>query len=67
MRVAALPVLGVGGKLLLDQTVKLGSSPTRFHEQPVDVRKRLDASLDCVFETFRRVGVGKMHGRLHGR
>jgi PAS domain-containing protein len=55
-----------GGKLLLDQTVKLGSSPARFHEQPVDVRQRLDAALYCVLD-FGRVGVGKMHGRLHGR
>src|ERR1700758_2923063 len=55
---ASLPVSAVGGELLLDQTVKLGSSPARFHEQPMDVRERLDASLYCVLETFGRVGLG---------
>ena len=64
---ARLSVLGVGRKLLLDQTVKLGSLPARFDEQPVDVRERLDASLDCLLETLRRVGLREMHRRLHGR
>ena len=63
---ASLSVWAVGRKLLLDQTVKLGSGPARFHEQPVDVRERLDASLYCVLEAFGRVGMGKMHCRLHG-
>src|SRR4029077_20277936 len=63
---ASLSVSAVSGKLLLDNTVKLGSSPPRFHEQPVDVRERLDASLYCVLEAFGRVGMGKMHCRLHG-
>src|ERR1700756_308117 len=61
---ASLSVSAVRRKLLLDQTVKLGPSPPRFHEQSVDVRERLDASLYCVLETFGSVGMGKMHGRL---
>ena len=32
----------------------------------MDVREGVDASLYCVLETFGRVGVGKMHSRLHG-
>jgi hypothetical protein len=43
---AALSVSAVAGKLLLHQTVKLGSSPASFDEQSVDVRERLNASLE---------------------
>ena len=33
----------------------------------MDVRERLDASLDCLLETLGRVGLREMHRRLHGR
>jgi hypothetical protein len=52
---------------LRDNTVQLGTRPARFHEQPMDVRERLNASLDCVFETIGRVGLTKMHCRLNSR
>ena len=59
--------MGVGRKLLLGQTVKVGSLPARLDEQPVDVRERLNASLDCLLETLGRVGLREMYRRLHGR
>jgi hypothetical protein len=33
------------------------SNPARLHEQRMDVCELLDASHDCVFETFGRIGL----------
>lgn len=57
---APLSVSAVAGKLLLDQSVKLGSSPASFREQRVDARERLNTSLYCTLETF---GVSELERR----
>jgi len=41
-----LPLTAVRQKLLRDQTVKLGSSPTRLHEQCVDLCEGINAPFD---------------------
>src|ERR1700704_5022772 len=33
----------------------------------MDIRERLNASIDCVFETIDRFGLTKMHSGLHSR
>src|SRR3979490_1240831 len=60
-------ILGERRKFVLDQTLNIGTSPARLYEQPVDVRESLYAPSDCVLESLRRIGLGKIHGRLHGR
>jgi hypothetical protein len=60
-----LSPVAVRQKLLRNQTVKLGSRPTRFHEQRMDLCERTDAPFDQFLEIIRRVGMRKTHRRLH--
>jgi hypothetical protein len=63
---ALLSPVAVRQKLLRDQSAKLGSRPTRFHEQRMDLCERINASFDQFLKTVRRIGMRKMHRRLHG-
>src|SRR6185437_1737375 len=63
---ARLSVPAVSRKLLHDQTVKLRSRPTGFHEQGMDLSERTDASLDQSLEIIRRIGMRTTHRCLHG-
>ena len=43
------------------------STATRLDEQRVGIRERLNASLNGMLETIRRVGLRKVDDRLHSR
>jgi hypothetical protein len=61
-----LSLAAVRQKLLRDQRVKLGSRPTRFHEQRMDLCECVNAPFDQFLEVVSRTGMGKTHRRLHG-
>src|SRR2546429_6599019 len=63
---ARLSPVAVRQKFLRDQSVKLGSRPTRFHEQGMDLCERINAPFDQVLEIIRGAGLRKTYRRLHG-
>jgi len=61
-----LCLAAVRRKLLRGQTMKLGSRPAGFHEQPMDLCERSNTPLDQLLEIIRGTGARETHCRQHG-
>ena len=65
------PEASLGARLYTDVQkptsafVKLGSRPARLHEQRMDLCEGINAPFDQFLEIIRRIGIRKMHRRLH--